>query len=282
MTACVDVIIDMPWTTLCTSCSGLRSIPAWLKYSRTARRTAGAALDGRQKVSFTISSGATAAYDASRWSLGKTKDAVHLRQQTDFRPRQKAKGERRSRRLSGAQRRFFCCVRLKQRHSCMVGKRFAGRRQLNTVSATIHQLNADFLFEITNCRLRDGWTCELLLGGNGQTARISNRDEVGRDAEAPSQSPMSRRHGPSLQSLFRPTSDLYSKKQCTRGLSGKQSASRPESVRPGTKARVDPYWSAHGKGITASLLLLLLMTGFGGAAAQSAAINRGQAAWNQT
>src|SRR6266568_4428812 len=233
MTARVDVIIDIAWTTLCTSCSGLRSIPAWLKYSRTARRTAGVALDGRQKVSFTISSGATAAYDARRWSLGKTKtsgsvrtrlqakssiwllrpyesrielaphqglgqrwgvitrqadfdarklvskDAVHLRQQTDFRPRQKAKGERRSRRLSGAQRRFFCCVRLKQRHSCMVGKRFAGRRQLNTVSPTIHQLNADFLFEIPNLPA-ERWLgrVKLLLGGNGQTARISNRDEV--------------------------------------------------------------------------------------------------------
>src|SRR6266576_4021517 len=41
--------------------------------------TAGAALDGRQKVSFTISSGATAAYDARRWSLGKTKTSGSVR-----------------------------------------------------------------------------------------------------------------------------------------------------------------------------------------------------------
>ena len=73
MTARVDVIIDIAWTTLCTSCSGLRSIPARLKYSRTTRRTVGADLDGRQKFSFAISCGAMAACEANRWSLGKAK-----------------------------------------------------------------------------------------------------------------------------------------------------------------------------------------------------------------
>src|SRR5258708_39669656 len=197
MIARVDVIIDIAWTTLCTSCSGLRSIPAWLKYSRTAppgrlwtegrkfhsqslpaRRLRTMPGDGRSEkrvrthalagqVHMLLRPYESRIELASHQGLGQrwgvitrqadfdarklvSKDAVHLRQQTDFRPRQKAKGERRSRRLSGAQRRFFCCVRLKQRHSCMVGKRFAGRRQLNTVSAMIHQLNADFLFEIPN------------------------------------------------------------------------------------------------------------------------------------
>src|SRR6266576_3115915 len=51
---------------------------------------------------------------------------------------------------------------------------------------------------------------------------------------------MSRKHGASLQSLFQ------------------------------VGQRIDPYWSVRMcKGIRASLLFLLVMTGFGGAAAQS-------------
>src|SRR6267142_2490124 len=62
------------------------------------------------------------------------------------------------------------------------------------------------------------------------------------DAGAPSQSPLSRRHGPSLQSLF-------------------QAGQRPARY---------PYWSVRMcKGIRASLLLLLVLTQSGGAAAQS-------------
>jgi hypothetical protein len=97
----------------------------------------------------------------------------------DFCPRQKAKGECRSGRLSCTQRCFFCCLRLKQRHSCMVQKSLAGRRQLNTVSAAIHQLNADFLVEIPDLPA-ERWlrSVERLLGGNGQTACISHGDEV--------------------------------------------------------------------------------------------------------
>jgi hypothetical protein len=61
------------------------------------------------------------------------KDAVHLGQRTDFNPRQKAKGECRSRRLSCVQRYFFCLC-LKERHSCVFEERFAGRRQFNAVA----------------------------------------------------------------------------------------------------------------------------------------------------
>jgi hypothetical protein len=93
-----------------------------------------------------------------------SKDAVHLGQQTDFNPRQKAKGECRSRRLSCAQRCFLCCLCLKQRHSRVFEKRFAGRRQFNAVCATVHQLNANLLFEISDLPT-DGWlrSVELLL-----------------------------------------------------------------------------------------------------------------------
>jgi hypothetical protein len=62
-----------------------------------------------------------------------SKDAVHLGQRTDFNPRQKAKGECRSRRLSCVQR-YFLCLCLKERHSCVFEKRFAGRRQSNAVA----------------------------------------------------------------------------------------------------------------------------------------------------
>ncbi len=153
----------------------------------------------------------------------------------------------------------------------MVGKRFAGRRQLNTVSATIHQLNADFLFEIPNLPA-ERWLgrVKLLLGGNGQTARISNRDEVAEMPKLHHNLPCLAGMGPAYKVFFRPTSDLYSKKQCTRGLSGKQSASRPDPSGPAPRRALTPTGARMGKGITASLLLLLLMTGFGGAAAQSA------------
>ena len=73
------------------------------------------------------------------------KDALHLGQQTDFGPRHEAKGKCRPRRLGGAQRCFLGGFRLNQRHSGMVEKGFSGRRQLNTVRAAMHQLNADFL-----------------------------------------------------------------------------------------------------------------------------------------
>src|SRR6266446_5638299 len=198
------------------------------------------------------------------------KDAVHLGQQ--------AKGECRSRRLSGAQRCFFCCLRLKQRHACMFQKSLAGRRQFNAVSAASHQLNADFLFEIPDLPA-ERWlrSVELLLGGNGQAACISHGDEVAEVPELHHHIPCLVGMGPAYKVLFRPASSLYSEEHWTRGLPDRQSASWPrchphgrwrcsKDLRP---ARY-PHWSVRmSKGIGASLLLLLVMTGFGGAAAQS-------------
>jgi hypothetical protein len=68
---------------------------------------------------------------------------------------------------------------LKQRHSCVFEKRFAGRRQFNAVCATVHQLNANLLFEISDLPT-EGWlrSVELLLSGDGQTARVGHGDEV--------------------------------------------------------------------------------------------------------
>jgi hypothetical protein len=39
----------------------------------------------------------------------------------------------------------------------MIQKSLAGRRQLNTMSAAIDQLNADFLFEIPDLPAERGW-----------------------------------------------------------------------------------------------------------------------------
>ena len=107
------------------------------------------------------------------------KDALHLGQQTNFGPRHEAKGECRSRRLSCAQRCLLGGFRLNQRHSCMVEKGFPCRRQLDTVSAAVQQLNPDFLFEIPDLPA-ERWlrSVQLLLGGNGQTAGVGHGDEV--------------------------------------------------------------------------------------------------------
>jgi hypothetical protein len=85
----------------------------------------------------------------------------------------------------------------------MVQEGFAGRCQLDTVSAAVHQLNADFLLEIPDLPAQ-GWLrgVERLLGGDGQTAGIRHGDEVAEMPELHHVSPMSRRHGASLQSLF--------------------------------------------------------------------------------
>ena len=58
-------------------------------------------------------------------------------------------------------------------------KRFAGRRQFNAVCATVHQLNANLLFEISDLPT-EGWlrSVELLLSGDGQTARVGHGDEL--------------------------------------------------------------------------------------------------------
>ena len=140
------------------------------------------------------------------------KDALHLGQQADFGPRHKAKRECRPRRLGCAQRRLLGCFCLNQRHSCMVEKGFSGRRQLNTVSAAMDQLNADFLFEIPDLPA-ERWlgSVELLLGGNGQTAGIGHGDEVAEMPELHSNLPYLTSMGPAYKVFFRPASGLYSK-----------------------------------------------------------------------
>jgi hypothetical protein len=153
----------------------------------------------------------------------------------------------------------------------MVQKSFAGRRQLNTLSAAIDQLNADFLFEISDLPA-ERWlgSMELLFGSNRQAACVSYGDEVAEMPELHHNLPCLASMAPAYKVFYKPNSGLYRKKHRTRGLPGRLSVSRPSSVRLGTKARVDPYWSARmGKGIRASLLLLLVVTGFGGAVAQS-------------
>jgi hypothetical protein len=84
--------------------------------------------------------------------------------------------------------------------------------------------------------------------------------------------------GPAYKVFFKPTSGLYTKKPCTprvclagrayRGLDLIRSF--VSAVQAARDQRVDPYRSVHmSKGIRASLLFLVVMTGFGGAAAQS-------------
>jgi hypothetical protein len=89
----------------------------------------------------------------------------------------------------------------------MVQKSFAGRRQLDTVSAAIQQLNADFLFEIPDLPA-ERWlgSVELLLGGNGQTACISHGDEVAEMPELHHKFPYLVSMGPAYKVFFKPTS----------------------------------------------------------------------------
>src|SRR6266481_8969342 len=139
------------------------------------------------------------------------KDAVHLGQQANFGPRHKSKSERRPRRLGCAQRGFLGCFCLNQRHSCMLEKSLAGRRQLNTVSAAIHQWNADLLFEIPDLPT-ERWlrSVQLLLGGNGQTAGIGHSDEVAEMPKFHSNLPYLGSMGPAYKVFFEPASGLYS------------------------------------------------------------------------
>ena len=156
------------------------------------------------------------------------KDALHLGQQTDFGPGHEAKRECRSRRLSCAQRCFLGGFRLNQRHSCMVEKGFPGRRQLDTVSAAMHQLNADFLFEIADLPA-ERWLgrVQLLLGGNGQTAGIGHGDEVAQMPELHPNLPCLAGMGPAYKVFFRPASALYSKAALCAGSA--RQAGRPRS-----------------------------------------------------
>jgi len=73
--------------------------------------------------------------------------------------------------------RLPCCVRLNQRHPCVIEKGLSGRRQFDTVCAAMHQRNTDFLFEIPICRLSDGWDVCSFCSAARQTAGISHGDE---------------------------------------------------------------------------------------------------------
>jgi hypothetical protein len=76
-------------------------------------------------------------------------------------------------------------------------------RQFNAVSATVHQLNADFLFEIPDLPT-ERWlrSVELLLGGNSQTACVGDGDEVAEMPKLHHSLPYLVGMGSSLQSLF--------------------------------------------------------------------------------
>src|ERR1700752_4448516 len=99
----------------------------------------------------------------------------------------------------------------------MLQKGLAGRRQLNTVSATIYRLNADFLFEIPDLPAeRRLGRVELLLGGDSQTACISDGDEVAKMPELHRNHPYLVGMGGAYKVFFKATSPLYSKKATLR------------------------------------------------------------------
>jgi hypothetical protein len=100
----------------------------------------------------------------------------------------------------------------------MVEKGPSGRRQLNAVSATMHQLNADFLFEIPDLPT-ERWlgSVQFLFGGNGQTAGIGHGDEVAEMPELHTHLPCLASMGPAYKVFFRPASRLYSEKQVYAG-----------------------------------------------------------------
>src|SRR6202790_1071436 len=93
--------------------------------------------------------------------------------------------------------------------------------------------------------------------------RLRRRSSV--DAGAPSLPPISRKHGPSLQSLFRADQQvLLASSLGRRGLHGGQIAFKSLGRTRGT------YWSVRmRKTIRAPVLFLLVMGAFGGTAAQS-------------
>jgi hypothetical protein len=66
---------------------------------------------------------------------------------------------------------------------------------------------------------------ELLLGGNGQTACISHRDEVAEMPELHHNPPYLVSMGPAYKVFFRPATGLYSTKAFRTGLPGRQSVS---------------------------------------------------------
>ena len=93
----------------------------------------------------------------------------------------------------------------------MVEKGFAGRGQLNTMSATMYQRNADLLLEIPDLPAQR-WlgSVQLLLGGDGQTAGIGYRDEVAEMPQLHSNLPCLASMGPAYKVFFRRASGFYS------------------------------------------------------------------------
>jgi hypothetical protein len=157
----------------------------------------------------------------------------------------------------------------------MLQKSFAGRRQLNAVSAAIHQGNADFLFEIPDLPA-ERWlgSVEFLLGGNSQTACIRHGDEVAEMPKLHHNLPYLTGMGPAYKVFFKPASALYIKKHWTRGLPGRAHRGLDEFVRPsaplrGLRPARYPDRSVRMRKTIRASLLCLLVTGFGGAAAQS-------------
>src|ERR1700746_2378311 len=95
----------------------------------------------------------------------------------------------------------------------MVEKGFSGRRQLDTVSAAVHELNADFLLEIPDLPA-ERWLggVQFLLGSNGQTACVSHGDEVAEMAELHQNLPCLASMGLAYKVFFARASGLYSRK----------------------------------------------------------------------
>ena len=86
------------------------------------------------------------------------------------------------------------------------------------MSATVYQLNADFLFERPDLPTeRRLGSVKLLLGGNGQTACISDSNEVAEMPKLHHNLPCIAGMGPAYKVFFKRTSALYKQKHCTLG-----------------------------------------------------------------
>jgi hypothetical protein len=84
----------------------------------------------------------------------------------------------------------------------------AGWRQLNTLSAAIDQLSADFLFEIPDLYAERwlGSVESFLLSGDGQAACISHGDEVAEMLELHHNLPCLVSMGPAYKVFLKPSS----------------------------------------------------------------------------
>src|SRR6516164_9303930 len=132
------------------------------------------------------------------------------------------------------------------------------------MSAAIHQGDADLLLEIADLPAERGLRgIELLLGGDGKTACIGHGDEVAEMPELHHNLPYLAGMGGAYKVFFKPASALYSKKRGSASKAGLGGADPSGWTRRPAR---QPYWSLRmGKGIGASLLLLLVTTGLGGA-----------------